>query len=125
MTATQKEFKRLEALEWIEEAYGLLDQAHANLRDLGLQRERFGNSQRSGHTVTMQQVVDDTNQLRNALGRFRFCDAADCWDEAAAQCENCESWFCGEHGSKGGDRQVQDVGPVAYPACCDGCREVA
>jgi hypothetical protein len=36
MTDEQKEAKRAEAVQWIEEASALLDQAHANMRDLGL-----------------------------------------------------------------------------------------
>lgn len=44
-----------------------------------------------------------------------------CLEDADHQCEDCGSWFCWEHGQKGGDRQVQDVGAVAYPSLCDSC----
>lgn len=44
-----------------------------------------------------------------------------CYESAHYQCENCDNWFCAEHGQKGGDRQVQDVGAVAYPSLCDDC----
>jgi hypothetical protein len=120
---TKNETLRLEALAWITEAAGLLDQAHANLRDIDLHRERFGNRHRSGHMVSMQGVLDDAVQLRDGLTETGICPFSGCREFAEYRCDNCDSWFCCDHGSKGGDRQVQDVGAVAYPACCDKCRE--
>lgn len=47
--------------------------------------------------------------------------ACHCGDPATRCCDNCDTWFCAEHGQRGGDRQVQDVGAVAYPSLCDKC----
>ena len=54
----------------------------------------------------------------------RGCKGEDCDELGRYQCDGCDTWFCEDHGQKGGDRQVQDVGAVAYPALCDKCREV-
>ena len=51
----------------------------------------------------------------------RMCDHAGCIEEAHSCCDNCDTRFCEDHGTKGGDRQVQDVGAVAYPAVCWKC----
>jgi hypothetical protein len=51
------------------------------------------------------------------------CAVPDCEDTAIATCDSCDRPFCEEHGQRGGDRQIQDVGPVAYPSLCDICRE--
>lgn len=45
-------------------------------------------------------------------------------DEQTSRCEDCERLFCREHGQRGGDRQITDVGRIAYPALCDACREI-
>lgn len=45
-----------------------------------------------------------------------------CGDQGIQVTEQCSNKFCPEHGQRGGDRQVQDVGAVAYPALCDKCR---
>ena len=52
-----------------------------------------------------------------------ICTYPGCGELAEHQCENCDAWFCSDHGSQGGDRQVQEVGAVAFPACCDQCKE--
>lgn len=36
-------------------------------------------------------------------------------------CERCEKAFCSDHGTQGGDRQVQEVGAVAFPSQCWEC----
>lgn len=53
----------------------------------------------------------------------RGCCAPDCGDDAPYECENCGKPFCSDHGQRGGDRQVQDVGAVAYPSICETCLE--
>jgi hypothetical protein len=53
------------------------------------------------------------------------CYVADCGETDVLECENCGKKFCRDHGQAGGDRQVQDVGAVAYPSLCDSCREAA
>ena len=55
----------------------------------------------------------------------RACEHPSCGEPAESCCDQCDRWFCAEHGQKGGDRQVQDVGAVAYPALCWACREVS
>lgn len=53
----------------------------------------------------------------------RMCYSPECPEnEDLYECEGCGHWFCAEHGQRGGDRQVQDVGAVAYPSLCDTCR---
>ena len=39
-------------------------------------------------------------------------------DSGLSCCDQCNKLFCSDHGTRGGDRQVQDVGAVAYPALC-------
>ena len=51
------------------------------------------------------------------------CEQISCIESAIACCDHCDHWFCDEHGSPGGDRQVEDVGAVAYPSTCEVCRE--
>lgn len=56
----------------------------------------------------------------------RYCLYPDCaayHDERTYQCVNCDQWFCDEHGTRGGDRQIQDVGAVAYPRLSAGSAE--
>ena len=50
-----------------------------------------------------------------------MCERPDCDAEAAHCCDLCDKRFCSDHGSKGGDRQIQDVGAVAYPSQCWAC----
>lgn len=46
----------------------------------------------------------------------------DCLQQSVAYCDNCDKPFCDNHqGQRGGDRQVQDVGAVAYPSLCCVC----
>lgn len=49
------------------------------------------------------------------------CDRPGCDCHAECSCEFCNSYFCSDHGTKGGDRQIQDVGAVAYPTLCWAC----
>jgi hypothetical protein len=46
------------------------------------------------------------------------CDYFECLCPAIQRCEECEAAFCSDHGTGGGDRQVQDVGAVAVPGRC-------
>ena len=53
---------------------------------------------------------------------LRLCEITDCEEPAISSCDECDRYFCEEHcGQRGGDRQVQDVGAVAYPAFCAPC----
>lgn len=64
-------------------------------------------------------------RVRKLLQALKCCYHPDCASqERLSQCENylCGKWFCEEHGDPGGDRQVQDVGAVAYPSICVSCR---
>jgi hypothetical protein len=51
------------------------------------------------------------------------CAFPGCFNIADSICECCndEHLFCGDHGTLGGDRQVQDVGAVAVPSACWKC----
>ena len=51
----------------------------------------------------------------------RTCSKPECGEPTKRVCDFCDRPFCGDHGSKGGDIQVQDVGPVAYPSMCWAC----
>jgi hypothetical protein len=55
--------------------------------------------------------------------RERIYEDTHCTEKAVACCDICDHWFCGEHGSPGGDRQVQGVGAVAYPSVCCVCQQ--
>ncbi len=44
-----------------------------------------------------------------------------CPHAAECECDNCGNAFCGDHGTPGGDVQVQDVGAVARPSRCWEC----
>jgi len=59
--------------------------------------------------------------LAEALKVTRSCQHPDCKRTETTQCENCNRWFCSDHGSAGGDRQTQEVGMVAQPAACWSC----
>ena len=52
-----------------------------------------------------------------------ICQHPNCLEESEYECEGCDLHFCEDHGQRGGDRQVQDVGAVAYPSLCWKCRE--
>lgn len=51
-----------------------------------------------------------------APGEKPVCDK--CEAQPAFECDQCLRHFCSDHGTPGGDRQVQDVGAVAYPSLC-------
>lgn len=52
-----------------------------------------------------------------------ICFYPGCAEPAVAECETCTqaNQFCSDHGTKGGDHQVQDAGAVAYPSRCADC----
>jgi hypothetical protein len=48
----------------------------------------------------------------------------DCLETSISTCDQCDRPYCEDHcGQRGGDRQVQDVGAVAYPSLCTECCE--
>ena len=49
------------------------------------------------------------------------CQNHSCQELSIAACDMCDRYFCIDHGSAGYDRQMQDVGAVAYPALCWKC----
>ncbi len=49
------------------------------------------------------------------------CEHVKCEESATHSCELCNRYFCTDHGTVGGDRQIQDVGAVAYPSACWMC----
>ena len=49
------------------------------------------------------------------------CSKYGCTNAAECECDHCDRAFCGDHGTKGGDVQVQDVGAVARPSACWKC----
>ena len=55
------------------------------------------------------------------MAEQEVCYHGVCMETDTQQCDACDKWFCLEHGQQGGDRQVQDVGAVAYPAICADC----
>jgi hypothetical protein len=56
------------------------------------------------------------------LSSAQTCYHPECWEPAPHQCEGCERYFCDDHGQRGGDHQVQDVGAVYYPEMCEECK---
>ena len=49
------------------------------------------------------------------------CSHPLCNEPERYYCDGCNKPFCEDHGSRGGDQQVQDVGAVAYPSMCWAC----
>ena len=49
-----------------------------------------------------------------------LCDYLYCPEPSVLECENCDTPFCLDHGSRGGDRD-SDGGPVAVPSVCWKC----
>ena len=49
-------------------------------------------------------------------------DLSLCGETAPYQCDNCDQWFCSDHGTVGGDREGRE-GEVAqaYPSQCWQC----
>lgn len=52
---------------------------------------------------------------------MNHCEHLECDRPGYYYCDQCVTRFCSDHGSPGGDRQVQEVGPVAYPSACWKC----
>lgn len=50
-----------------------------------------------------------------------ICQFLGCAEMERSQCDHCDTSFCEDHGTIGGDRQVQEVGAVAYPSECWKC----
>lgn len=48
-------------------------------------------------------------------------NCAHCGEPATSHCEHCDTPFCNEHGTAGGDQLVQEVGAVAFPSQCWRC----
>jgi hypothetical protein len=51
----------------------------------------------------------------------RGCEYPGCDQLSVGYCDLDDNYFCSDHGTVGGDRQVQDVGAVAYPSQCWNC----
>jgi len=49
------------------------------------------------------------------------CSYVGCDMPTISRCDGCNRVFCEDHGTPGGDREVQDVGAVAYPSACWNC----
>ena len=51
------------------------------------------------------------------------CFYPGCDRESETECDLCSpaNRFCSDHGTKGGDHQIQEVGAVAYPSRCADC----
>lgn len=57
----------------------------------------------------------------NAAYEQVTCGCPTCDEPAYGSCDECDQRFCSDHGTKGGDRQIQDVGAVAHPSLCWNC----
>lgn len=49
------------------------------------------------------------------------CRYPGCSESVVSVCDGCNCGFCSDHGTPGGDREVEDVGLVAYPSACWNC----
>jgi hypothetical protein len=49
------------------------------------------------------------------------CAHANCTEPAIAQCENCDTWFCEDHGTKGRDHERPGYATVSWPGMCWKC----
>ena len=68
----------------------------------------------AGHLSAAQQAVQPRPEPA-------LCAYPGCAEMAETWCNQCDSNFCSDHGTAGGDRPVQDVGLVAHPAACYRC----
>ncbi len=46
------------------------------------------------------------------------CKYPECENAAMGVCCHCDAPFCSDHGTRGGDRQMENVGAVAVPSQC-------
>ena len=111
-----------EAIRFLRDAENALDQADSCLEQAGLRAIDVWADR-------ARRIALTTTRLRKLVGEMaeeaaEWCSAPECEDPAQYTCEVCGARFCAEHGQSGGDRQVQDVGAVAYPALCDKCRGI-
>lgn len=51
---------------------------------------------------------------------MKNCSHSICGEPATAQCDNCDNYFCNDHGSRGGDRETEQ-GLRAVPSACWEC----
>lgn len=70
--------------------------------------------------ITHQQPVVAVLDAAEEIDEPR-CDHDKCDTWAATCCDQCNRYFCSDHGTPGGDRETQDVGMVAYPSLCWNC----
>ncbi len=113
---TKNDVKLSEAQTWIGQALDLLDQAHANLKDLGLHNEEFRD--RVGRRVDASETLTTLTVLYNAVKKLHFCYAPDCGEPATRVCDACDAYACNEH-SAHFDADRCSCGETTM---CDACR---
>ena len=59
--------------------------------------------------------------MRKNKPSFHCCIKDGVWTPIIGHCDNCDTPFCSDHGTLGGDVQVEDVGTVARPSLCWQC----
>lgn len=87
------------------------------------------NAEQSGGQLVCEECFIHPPQLPRFAERSRpmkaveqpVCQHAPCDNQADLCCDNCNQYFCSDHGTRGGDRQVEEVGAVAVPSLCWNC----
>lgn len=60
------------------------------------------------------------NAALELISTYRGCKYPNCIERAINQCDNCDNYFCSDHGSAGGDREIHER-LVAVPSACWEC----
>ncbi|CAM6053488.1 unnamed protein product [Sphagnum tenellum] len=68
--------KLIEAIEFIQQGYDALDQAHSIMKDLGIHREHFGKYY--GRNVTLYSLAYDLGDFLLAIQKEHFCTNLGC-----------------------------------------------
>lgn len=94
-----------------------------NVLEFARRLKEIGADCRCGNvsTETVLLVLNEVIKMPQPFRLPSTCVYVTCYEPGVYECDKCGSRFCSDHGSAGGDRQVQDVGPVAYPSSCWKC----
>jgi hypothetical protein len=87
------------------------------------------NAEETGGRLVCEECFLHPPQLPRLSARQRpmkaveepVCQHSPCDNHAAYCCDQCDTYFCSDHGTPGGDRDTQDVGMVAVPSLCWKC----
>ena len=69
----------------------------------------------------MELSTDEVDKTKQAGSVSAKCSYPLCPIYCYGHCDNCGHAYCLDHGSRGGDVRVQEVGAVAIPGLCWKC----